>query len=106
MTRCTEAHVCKPIAIFNVNPPREMWLGEIVSGSMPEECRAETHCMHLLTPEKQVVMLLNLGDAMNFAVLAQIVHGGPVNPHWLAQQTGWALERAKAHEQLPAQVAD
>ena len=77
-----EGHKCKPLAVAtNLAPGREIWLGELTESI--EGYLNETHCLHITTPEKSVVFGINLGDALIFAVFAQILHEGPINQHWL-----------------------
>jgi hypothetical protein len=73
-------HKCKPIARLRMEPPREWWLGELLEPipGYPNE----THCLHIKTPLKEVVLGVNQADMEMLAVLCQVVCG-PINPKWL-----------------------
>ncbi len=73
-------HRCRKIASMKMGPDRDWWLGELL-----EPIRGfptETHCLHITTPLKDVVLGVNRADMEQLAVLCQIVCG-PINPHWL-----------------------
>ncbi len=59
---------------------RNWWLGKLLEPipGYPNE----THCLHIKTPLKEVVLGINQGDMSLLAVLCQIVCG-PINPEWL-----------------------
>jgi hypothetical protein len=74
-------HKCKPIAIaIPVAEGRSIWVGELLE---PVPDFPETHCIHVRTPFKDVVFGVNAADAAILAVLAQVIHGVPINPRWI-----------------------
>lgn len=80
-------HKCRMIAkAICLEEGRDYWLGELLEAipGYPNE----THCLHITTPVRMVVMGLNLGDAMALSVFAQVIHG-PMNQDWLT-----SMERA------------
>ena len=87
-------HKCKPIARMSMDEGRDWWLGELTEPipGWPNE----THCLHIKTPLKELVLGVNMGDMMQLAVLAQIVHGCPINPHWLDNMEKWLRGRAES----------
>jgi len=89
-------HKCKRIARLFMGEEREWWLGELTEpiNGFPQE----THCLHIKTPLKEVVLGVNVGDMTQLAVLAQIVHGGPINQHWLENMEKAILKRAQMGE--------
>lgn len=73
-------HKCEKIASMIMDENRNWWLGKLtepISG-WPNE----THCLHIKTPLKEIVLGVNYGDMSQLAVLCQIVCG-PINQHWL-----------------------
>ena len=75
-------HKCRPIARMGMaTEDREWWLGELLEPY--PQFPLETHCMHIKTPVKEVVLGVMHGDMSQLAVLCQIVHGKPINQTWL-----------------------
>ena len=75
-------HQCKCIAkIEPIGHGRHIWIG--VLQKPIEGYPSETHCLHVTTPQKSVVFGLNAGDGAVLAVIGQIIHGRPVNQHWV-----------------------
>lgn len=75
------SHKCRPIARgVSCEDGREIWLGELLE-PIPDHPR-ETHCLHITTPAKRVVLGINAGDMAALAVLAQIVDG-LIDNDWL-----------------------
>lgn len=89
-----DGHKCRKIATVQkfMAEGRDWWLGELLE-PMPD-WPAETHCLHMTTPIKDVVFGVMAGDASLFAVLMQVLHGGPVDPLWLNRMEHWAREAA------------
>jgi hypothetical protein len=74
-------HKCRAIAkAVPVGDGREIWVGELLN-SIPGY--PETHCIHVTTPVKKVVFGVNAADAAILSVLAQVIHGMPINPRWI-----------------------
>ncbi len=73
-------HRCKKIASLPMGKNRDWWLGKLLEPIL--EYPNETHCLHIKTPLKEVVLGVNQGDMSLLAVLSQIVCG-PINPDWL-----------------------
>ena len=75
-------HKCKPLAVIsNMDKGRDWWLGELTE-PVPEWPQ-ELFCLHLKTPLKDVVFLMNLADFQAIATLAQVANGNPINRTWL-----------------------
>lgn len=75
-------HRCRKIAQITPLPEgRDIWIGELIE-PIPES-PTETHCIHITTPYKEVVFGVYAGEAAILAAIAQIIHGCPVNPHWI-----------------------
>lgn len=82
MSSFRERHKCREIArISNLAPGREVWVGELLEQDPAHPI--ETHCLHVITPENDVVFGLYSGDAGCLAIIAQILHGTPINQRWL-----------------------
>lgn len=65
------AHKCECIArIHNMQPGRDWWLGKLTE-PVPEWPH-ETHCLHIKTPLKDIVLLCNMGDLQGLTVLCDI----------------------------------
>jgi hypothetical protein len=89
-----EDHLCRKIAqALPCGPGRELWVGELLAKIPGYE--TETHCLHVTTPAKSIVFGVNGGDAGILAVLAQIIHGMPINQTWLE-----SMERSMRHKAL------
>lgn len=73
-------HKCKPIVRLRMESPGDWWLGELLE-PIPGFPR-ETHCLHIKTPVKEVVLGVNRTDMELLAVLCQVVCG-PLHPKWL-----------------------
>lgn len=82
-------HKCKKIAELPMEAPREWWLGELLEPI--SDYPRETHCLHIKTPLKEVVIAVHRGDMELLAVLCQVVCGS-INPHWLEN-----MEKAVKH---------
>ena len=100
MKRYIAEHRCVKVAVFEVEPPREMWLGALLD-SLPE-APTETHCLHMSVDGKTVVMLLDYGDAMNFAQVARVINGAPIDPAWVEERAAWAVKKAGKDDRLVA----
>lgn len=74
-------HTCRRIAEVVTGNDRQIWVGELLEPIVGHE--SETHCVHITTPAKQVVFAMNHTDAGWLAVLAQLLHGKPINPNWV-----------------------
>jgi hypothetical protein len=75
-------HKCKMIAELKpLAEGRKVWIGELLERDPVHSI--ETHCLHIITPENDVVFGVYSGDAGFLAVIAQILHGGPINPQWI-----------------------
>lgn len=59
---------------------RDWWLGKLTEKIT--DYPRETHCLHITTPEKSVVLGVMQSDLDFLAVLGQVVAGRPLNPHW------------------------
>lgn len=82
MSSFRERHKCKVIARLSpLAPGREVWIGELLERDPIHG--VETHCLHIKTPENDVVFGVYSGDAGFLAVIAQILHGMPINPEWI-----------------------
>lgn len=77
-------HKCKKVAAMKMGEGRDWWLGELLEPL--DDFPRETHCLHIKTPLKEVVLGVNRGDMEQLAVLCQVVCG-PINPHWLEHMT-------------------
>ena len=73
-------HKCLRIARMPMREGRDWWMGELTE-RLPDHPH-ETHCLHIQTPLKSVVLGVYRADLDYLAVLAQMVGGGPLNPHW------------------------
>lgn len=87
-------HKCRKIADAGCQNGREIWLGELLE-PIPDHPE-EKFCLHIKTPYKSVVFGLDGhgGDAGAMAVMAQIIHGSPLNPHWLDSMEKYYRKRA------------
>lgn len=90
-------HHCRPVARMSMAAERDWWLGELTEPLA--EWPNETHCLHITTPLKTVVLGINRGDMTQLAVLAQIVHGGPISPAWIDRMESTLRARATAMEE-------
>lgn len=73
-------HKCRCIArIHNMAPGRDWWLGELTEKH--PDWPNETHCLHIKTPLKDVVLLCNMGDLQGLTVLCNIPFP-VVNERW------------------------
>jgi hypothetical protein len=96
-------HKCKCVArIHNMMPGRDWWLGELTE-KVPEWPH-ETHCLHIKTPLKEIVLLCNMGDLQGLAVLCDIPWP-IVNPTWKERMKD-AYERAALNIAPAAEGAD
>lgn len=73
-------HKCKKIASMKMGEDRDWWLGELLEPIAG--FHTETHCLHIMTPLKSVVLGVNRADMEQLAVLCQVVCG-KINPRWL-----------------------
>ena len=74
---------------------REFWIGKL-----DEPVAAyplETHCLHMKSPIKDIIFLINEGDTQNLAMLFHAAFG-PVDPIWLARMAEHAISRAEDKE--------
>lgn len=96
-------HKCRKIAVGSCSEGRECWLGELLEPIPGHE--EEKFCLHITTPYKSVVFGLDGhgGDAGVMAVMAQIMHGQPFNPHWLDAMEGYYRKRAERENADPTQ---
>lgn len=85
-------HQCKPVARLKMGEGRDWWLGELTE-PIPE-WPTETHCLHIKTPLKEVVLGVTRGDMEQLAVLCQIVCG-PINTNWLERMAIVFQKRAE-----------
>lgn len=74
-------HKCEFIARAFMGENRDWWLGKLTE-QVPE-WPAETHCLHLKTPVKDVVFLCNSGDFQQLAVLIRHALGYEINENWM-----------------------
>lgn len=75
-------HECEKIAEAGpFENGRNLWVGRLAEkiAGYP----SETHCIHITTPKKSVVFGVNAADASILGVVAQIIHGQPINHRWL-----------------------
>ena len=87
-----EGHKCRPVARLVMAAGRDWWLGELLEPipGYPEE----THCLHIKTPIKEVVLGVNRADMEQLGILVRVVCG-PVDPDWLTSMARVASHRAK-----------
>lgn len=84
-------HHCKIIARAPMmNEGRDIWIGNLTEPVL--EWPEETHCLHIKTPLKDIVLLINLGDRHNLAMLIYAVDGS-YDEGWLNR---WKKEAVKA----------
>jgi len=85
-------HKCEPVARMIMDEGRDWWLGKLTEpiADWPNE----THCLHIKTPIKEVVLGVNYGDMSQLAVLCQIVCG-PINPHWIENMIKALTKKAR-----------
>lgn len=76
-------HQCEKLIDFSTDT-RTIWLGKLTE-PIPES-PTETHCIHIVTPYKTVVLGVNVSDAGWLAVFAQMIQGKPINQHWIDLQ--------------------
>lgn len=82
-------HKCKKIASMKMGEGHDWWLGELLEPIA--EFPTETHCIHITTPIKSLVLGVNRADMEQLAVLCQVVCG-QINPRWLSN-----MEKALRH---------
>ena len=89
-----QGHKCRMLADVDTNSDRIIWLGKILEPieGLPEE----THCLHLYTPLKDVVLGMNQQDLLAFAVLAHIGLGYHIDPNRIDKLAQRYEDRAKA----------
>ena len=86
-------HKCKMIAKMKMGKDRDWWLGKLLEPI--EGYPGETHCLHIKTPLKEVVLGVNSGDMEQLAVLCKIVVGHRINPVWIDNMEIFLKIRAK-----------
>jgi len=86
-------HKCKPIASMNMGEGREWWLGKLIE--QYAQFPLETHCMHITTPAKSVVLGVMSGDMTQLAVFCHIVNGGPIDQRWIESTERYLRKRAQ-----------
>ena len=90
-------HQCKKIAhVTNMGEGRSWWMGKLTEPVA--DWPSETHCLHLKTPLKDIVLLVNVADMMALATLAQLAHGTPISHEYLTRM-GISYEKAAAREE-------
>jgi hypothetical protein len=89
-------HQCRPVAKLQMGPGRDWWLGELTE-PLPDHPE-ETHCLHLKTPLKEVVLGVNAADLQQLAVAAHIVCG-ELNGDWLSTMAGILQHRTQTAQE-------
>lgn len=84
-------HKCRKIATAIMAEGRDWWVGELLEPVSGHEI--ETHCLHMLTPLKDIVFLVNDADFQWLTVLGQ-ASCGPINQEWLERVTSGSMKRA------------
>lgn len=85
-----------------MEPPRDWWLGELTE-PLPDWPR-ETHCLHITTPLKEVVLGMCAADFEQLTVLCYIVRQGDgessrhVNQHWIERMAEVLKRRGEPAE--------
>lgn len=75
-------HKCRPVAVVDLpGIGRDIWLGELLAPIPGHE--TETHCIHITTPYKSVVLGVNITDVGWMATFASIINEKPVNPKYI-----------------------
>jgi len=65
-------HKCEKIAEIDTNlPDREIWIGELTE--QYEKAPKETHCIHIKTPFKEIVLGVNSSDAWWLVAFGQML---------------------------------
>ena len=95
------AHECEKIASAIMAEGRDWWVGKLTKPVPGHEI--ETHCLHLTTPLKDVVFLVNDADFQWLTVLGRAACG-PISERWLESVTRGAIKRAVPDE--PQTVED
>ncbi|KKK97678.1 hypothetical protein LCGC14_2650350 [marine sediment metagenome] len=85
------AHECEKIASAIMAEGRDWWVGKLTKPVPGHEI--ETHCLHLTTPLKDVVFLVNDADFQWLTVLGRAACG-PISERWLESVTRGAIKRA------------
>ena len=85
------AHECEKIASAIMAEGRDWWVGKLTKPVPGHEI--ETHCLHLTTPLKDVVFLVNDADFQWLTVLGRAACG-PLSERWLESVTRGAIKRA------------
>ncbi|KKL09010.1 hypothetical protein LCGC14_2570130 [marine sediment metagenome] len=85
-------HKCEKIATAYMTEGRDWWVGRLLE--TVKEHPQETHCLHMLTPLKDVVFLVNEADFQWLTVLARAAIG-PLDERWLESVTRGAIKRAQ-----------
>lgn len=88
-------HRCEPIASALMGEDRDWWVGRLLEPVA--EHPQETHCLHMRTPLKDVVFLVNEADFQWLTVLARAAIG-PLNETWLERVTAGACKRIETQE--------
>jgi len=100
VTALTEAltppHKCEPVARAFMGKNRDWWIGKLIEPVA--EWPRETHCLHMLTPLKDVAFLCNRGDFENLMLLANAVVGLD-SLDWLKRVTEAVRRRAALPEE-------
>lgn len=92
-------HRCQPVASIlrgALDEGRDWWIGRLLE-PVPDWPK-ETHCLHIKTPVKDIVLLIWEGDVEWFSVLfhAAYTRGHPINQEWLDRVADGAIKAARA----------
>jgi hypothetical protein len=95
-----EGHKCRPVARMVMDGGRDWWLGELTE-SLADWPR-ETHCLHIQTPLKTVVLGVCQADLDQLNVLGYVMSGKHLNQHWVEKLAKTMKARALLHERIDA----
>lgn len=87
-------HKCQPMAEMRMEPPRRWWLGRLTEpiAAYPDE----THCLHIKSPLKEIVLGLQEADFVQFVAICEIALGYRINPTWLDNTIPYMKQRGEA----------
>lgn len=91
-------HKCRPVARMFMDEGRDWWLGELTE-PLPDWPR-ETHCLHIKTPLKEVVLGVCAADMEQLTVLCYVVRqtdsasNAHVNEQWIERMAEVLKRRA------------
>lgn len=86
-------HKCEPVAEMLMDEGREWWLGRLTE-PIPEWPR-ETHCLHITTPIKSVVLGLCPADFDQLVAICYVGLGRHTSQRWVERVASGMGKRAE-----------